>query len=78
MRRRSGLQALLLLQHARRDGRVDAAGELLTLEEQDRARWNRVRVAEGLECLADAIAQARTEPERRLLRRRLSKVWGGA
>jgi RNA polymerase sigma-70 factor, ECF subfamily len=54
-----GLQALLLLQHARRDARVDAAGELLTLEEQDRARWNRVRVAEGLECLAAARATGR-------------------
>ena len=54
-----GLQALLLLQHARRDARVDAAGELLTLEEQDRARWNRVRIGEGLECLAAARATGR-------------------
>jgi RNA polymerase sigma-70 factor, ECF subfamily len=54
-----GLQALLLLQHARRDARVDAAGELLSLEEQDRGRWNRVRVTEGLERLAAARATGR-------------------
>ena len=54
-----GLQALLFLQHARRDARVDAAGELLTLEEQDRDRWNRVRIGEGLEYLAAARATGR-------------------
>ena len=53
------LRALLLLQHARRDARIDAAGELLTLEEQDRSRWDRVRIAAGLESLAGARATGR-------------------
>ena len=54
-----GLQALLLLQHARRDARVDSAGELLTLEEQDRGRWDPVRITAGLESLAAARATGR-------------------
>jgi RNA polymerase sigma-70 factor (ECF subfamily) len=53
------LRALLLLQHARRAARVDAAGELLTLEEQDRSRWDGVRIAAGLESLAGARATGR-------------------
>ena len=53
------LRALLLLQHARRDARVDSAGELLTLEEQDRSRWDRVRIQAGLESLAAARATGR-------------------
>jgi RNA polymerase sigma-70 factor, ECF subfamily len=54
-----GLQALMLLQHARRDARVDSAGELQTLEEQDRGRWDRGRIAEGLERLTAARATGR-------------------
>ena len=50
---------LLLLQHARRDARVDSAGELLTLEEQDRGRWDPVRIATGLESLDAARATGR-------------------
>ena len=53
------LRALLMLQHARREARVDSAGELLTLEEQDRARWDRVGIAAGLESLAAARATGR-------------------
>ena len=41
------LLALMLLQHARREART-VDGELVTLEEQDRSRWDRVMVAEGL------------------------------
>ena len=46
------LLALLLLQHARSAARVDADGELVPLDEQDRARWNPEEVAEGLALLA--------------------------
>ena len=35
-----GLLALLLFQHSRREARTDPAGDLITLEEQDRSRWN--------------------------------------
>ena len=37
----AGLHALLLLQHSRRDARVGDDGELVTMEEQDRSRWDR-------------------------------------
>jgi RNA polymerase sigma-70 factor (ECF subfamily) len=42
-----GLLALMLLHDARRDTRTDANGEIVTLEEQDRSRWDRERIAEG-------------------------------
>lgn len=50
----SGLLALMLLHDARRDARLDPAGELVTLEEQDRSRWNRQQIAEALQILDDA------------------------
>jgi RNA polymerase sigma-70 factor, ECF subfamily len=43
----SGLLALLLLVDARRAARVDAAGELISLEDQDRELWDADRIAEG-------------------------------
>jgi RNA polymerase sigma-70 factor, ECF subfamily len=54
-----GLRALLLLQHSRRAARTDAAGELLTMEEQDRRLWNRDMIAAGLDSLAAARATGR-------------------
>jgi RNA polymerase sigma-70 factor (ECF subfamily) len=51
-----GLRALLLLQHSRRPARTDAAGDLVPMEEQDRGRWDRDQVAEGLAALAEARA----------------------
>ncbi|MEU2611682.1 DUF6596 domain-containing protein [Micromonospora sp. NPDC007271] len=42
-----GLLALLLLTDARRATRTDAAGRLLTLEQQDRSAWDRTAIAEG-------------------------------
>jgi len=45
------LLALMLLQAARLPARVDAAGELATLEHQDRALWDREMIREGVECL---------------------------
>jgi RNA polymerase sigma-70 factor, ECF subfamily len=46
-----GLLGLMLLQDARRAARVDADGELLTLEQQDRSLWNQLFIAEGLQLL---------------------------
>ncbi|HET6897729.1 MAG TPA: sigma-70 family RNA polymerase sigma factor [Vicinamibacteria bacterium] len=48
----SGLLALMLLQDSRRSARVDAEGELVTLEDQDRSQWDRGQIAEG-EALAE-------------------------
>jgi RNA polymerase sigma-70 factor, ECF subfamily len=43
-----GLLALLLLTDARRATRADAGGRLLLLEEQDRSRWDRAAIDEGI------------------------------
>jgi RNA polymerase sigma-70 factor (ECF subfamily) len=48
----AALLALFLLQHSRADARRDAAGNLQTLERQDRGRWDRAAIAEGLDALA--------------------------
>ncbi len=44
----AGLQALMLLQDARRETRVDADGRLVLLDDQDRERWDRAGIDEGL------------------------------
>jgi RNA polymerase sigma-70 factor (ECF subfamily) len=54
-----GLEALLRLQHARRDARVDEAGELVTMEDQDRSRWDHAQTLAGLAALARARASGR-------------------
>jgi RNA polymerase sigma-70 factor (ECF subfamily) len=51
----SGLLALMLLQDARRDARLDAQGDLVVLEEQDRSRWNRSQIKEALPLLEEAF-----------------------
>jgi RNA polymerase sigma-70 factor (ECF subfamily) len=55
-----GLLALMLLHDARRDARVDADGQLVTLEHQDRARWDRDEIDEGLGVLDKALRRARS------------------
>ncbi len=57
-----GLLALMLLQDARRDSRVDEAGDLVTLEDQDRSRWDREAIAEGVRLLDAALRLGRTGP----------------
>jgi RNA polymerase sigma factor (sigma-70 family) len=52
-----GLLALMLLVDARRPARVDAAGELVPLAEQDRSLWDRERIAEGTALLDGSIGQ---------------------
>ena len=51
-----GLLALMLLQHSRRDARVDEEGDLVLLEDQDRARWDQEMIDEGLAKIDAAIA----------------------
>nr|WP_184813513.1 DUF6596 domain-containing protein [Actinophytocola algeriensis] len=51
----AGLLALMLLTHARRDARTGASGELLLLDEQDRALWDRAMISEGAELAAVAL-----------------------
>jgi RNA polymerase sigma-70 factor (ECF subfamily) len=57
-----GLLALMLLHDARREARVDEAGDLVPLEEQDRTRWHRDAIDEGLELLDTAIRRKRPGP----------------
>ncbi|MFC9843433.1 RNA polymerase sigma factor [Streptomyces sp. NPDC060223] len=57
-----GLLALLLLHDARRGTRVDAAGELVTLEDQDRTAWDRAAVEEGAALLETALRRGRPGP----------------
>ena len=51
----AGLLALMLLQHARSAARVDAAGELVLLEDQDRSLWDAGSIDEGLRLLDAAL-----------------------
>jgi RNA polymerase sigma-70 factor, ECF subfamily len=51
-----GLLALMLLHDARRLTRVDAAGDLVLLEDQDRALWNRGSIAEAQQLIERALA----------------------
>ncbi|GAA2033920.1 sigma-70 family RNA polymerase sigma factor [Catenulispora yoronensis] len=54
-----GLLALMLLQDARRPSRIDADGELVTLEEQDRSLWDSARIDEGTAVLERALRRGR-------------------
>jgi RNA polymerase sigma-70 factor (ECF subfamily) len=53
-----GLLALMLLIDARRAARVAADGSLLTLSEQDRALWNRMRIDEGQRLVRECLQRA--------------------
>ena len=57
-----GLLAMMLLHDSRRDARVEAGGALVPLEEQERSRWDRAKIAEGLDALDRAIAMRRRGP----------------
>jgi RNA polymerase sigma-70 factor (ECF subfamily) len=56
-----GLLALMLLHDARRATRLDAAGDLVPLEEQDRSRWDRAQIAEGAD-LVEAVLRDGPRP----------------
>jgi RNA polymerase sigma-70 factor (ECF subfamily) len=58
----SGLLALMLLQESRRAARATATGDLIRLEEQDRARWNKELIAEGVALVERALATRRFGP----------------
>jgi len=58
----TGLLALMLLHDSRRDARVDDQGDLVVLEEQDRARWNQAQIAEALPLVAQGIASPAAGP----------------
>jgi RNA polymerase sigma-70 factor, ECF subfamily len=51
-----GLLALMLLHDSRRETRLNEAGELVLLDEQDRSRWDRANIQQGVAILDEAIA----------------------
>src|SRR6185295_13445106 len=53
---------LMLLQHARSEARLDDAGHLVLLDDQDRSRWNREMIAEGVTLLDKAARHDRPDP----------------
>jgi RNA polymerase sigma-70 factor (ECF subfamily) len=57
-----GLLALMLLHDARRAGRIDSSGDLVTLEDQDRTSWDRPTIVEGCALLDAALRQGRPGP----------------
>jgi RNA polymerase sigma-70 factor, ECF subfamily len=59
-----GLLALMLLHDARLQARVGPAGELVLLDQQDRGRWDRAKIREGIELLARAIRRGPPGPYR--------------
>src|SRR5258708_19104884 len=57
-----GLLSLMLLQESRRAARTSPAGELILLEHQDRALWNREQIAEGVGLVEKALSSRRFGP----------------
>lgn len=57
-----GLLALMLLTHARRRARSGPTGDLIPLAEQDRSRWDRPMIAEGVRLLEEVLSQRQPGP----------------
>ncbi len=58
----AGVLALMLFAHSRRQARLDAAGDLVTLEDQDRALWDRAEIDEARARLQAALRHGRAGP----------------
>ncbi|MEV0313143.1 RNA polymerase sigma factor [Nonomuraea fuscirosea] len=58
----TGLLALMLLTHARRETRTTAAGDLVPLDEQDRKQWDRAMIDEGIELAKSSLAAPELGP----------------
>jgi RNA polymerase sigma factor (sigma-70 family) len=58
----TGLLALMLLTDARRAARTGPAGELVPLDEQDRSRWDRAAIAEGVTLVTAALSSGAVGP----------------
>jgi RNA polymerase sigma-70 factor (ECF subfamily) len=57
-----GLLALMLLHDSRREARVSAAGDLVLLENQDRSKWKRPQIEEGIRLIEQALHMRRPGP----------------
>jgi RNA polymerase sigma factor (sigma-70 family) len=58
----TGLLALMLLTDARRPARAGEDGALIPMAEQDRSRWNKAAIAEGLALVSEALPRGPTGP----------------
>jgi RNA polymerase sigma-70 factor (ECF subfamily) len=58
----AGLLALMLIQHSRRNTRYDSAGDLITLAEQDRSRWDQSEIARAQTVLDIALRRGQVGP----------------
>ncbi|NNG03748.1 MAG: RNA polymerase sigma factor [Inquilinus sp.] len=58
----AGLLALMLLHHSRRAARTDGGGEVVPLDEQERGRWDRAAITEGLALAERALRAKRPGP----------------
>jgi RNA polymerase sigma-70 factor, ECF subfamily len=57
-----GLLALMLFQHSRRAARTDEAGDVITLEEQNRSRWDRAEIDEANAIVRGAVSRGQAGP----------------
>lgn len=57
-----GLLALMLLHHSRQPARLNATGELVLLDDQDRSQWNQAEISEGLQLVRQALSQRAAGP----------------
>lgn len=62
----TGLLALMLLHDSRRDARLDDAGDIVVLEEQDRSLWDQQQIAEALPLVAEALRGGPGAPNARI------------
>jgi RNA polymerase sigma factor (sigma-70 family) len=58
-----GLLALLLLQDSRRPARIDDAGRLVLLPDQDRSRWDTTAIKEGVELVGSGLRRTPDRPD---------------
>lgn len=71
-----GLLALMLIHDSRRNARVNATGELVTLEDQDRSLWNHSQINEGVSLVEHALGMHSIGPYQ--LQAAIAAVHGGA
>jgi RNA polymerase sigma-70 factor (ECF subfamily) len=60
----AGLLALMLLQDSRRAARADSDGEPVLLADQDRSRWDRAKIEEGVRLVGEGLRRTPTRPDR--------------
>ena len=58
----TGLLALMLLHDSRREARLNGSGDIVLLEEQDRGRWDRARIDEGVALVEAALREGGRPP----------------